>query len=157
MYGFVPAIGAVSANASSFVTKTSAPARRATLSRRTAAEPARRAIIVAFDPLEPEKNASDITAYSLDKSDTVQEQQVKGTQSSPFPTLEKNRELKEKSDERGPQGFTSYAELVNGRLAALGFVIGLVTEIFSKDHLTIGQQILLLVSPITHAVQSITG
>jgi hypothetical protein len=155
MFGFVSATGKVPASASSFLAKTSVPARRATVCYRTVGEPARRAIIVAFDHLEPEKNASDVTAYSLDKPDAGQEEQLKGTQSSPFPTLQRNQDLKEDSVEREPQGFTPYAELVNGRTAALGFVIGLVTEIYSKDHLTIGQQILFLVSPITHAAQSI--
>ena len=55
---------------------------------------------------------------------------------------------------RGPQGWTAYAEKVNGRLAQLGFVIGLVTEIVSGK--PIGEQILVMFSPLVAAANEIT-
>lgn len=69
-----------------------------------------------------------------------------------FTKVEDSRKARVDSQYRGVQGFTPYAETVNGRLAQVGFVIGLVTEVFSQDHLTIGQQILLMFSPLTNAV-----
>lgn len=55
-----------------------------------------------------------------------------------------------------PQGFTSYAEKVNGRIAMMGFFIGLVTEIVSKDHVTIGQQMLIMFSPIVNLIHALS-
>lgn len=55
---------------------------------------------------------------------------------------------------RGPQGWTAYAEKVNGRMAQLGFVIGLVTEIVSGK--PIGEQILVMFSPLVAAANEIT-
>ena len=55
---------------------------------------------------------------------------------------------------RGPQGWTPYAEKVNGRLAQLGFVIGLVTEIVSGK--PISEQILVMFSPLVAAANEVT-
>ena len=55
---------------------------------------------------------------------------------------------------RGPQGWTPYAEKVNGRMAQLGFVIGLVTEIASGK--PIGDQILVMFSPLVAAANELT-
>lgn len=74
---------------------------------------------------------------------------------SSFSRLEANRSAKIDSEYRGPQGFTPYAEKVNGRLAQLGFVIGLVTEIVSGK--PIGQQMLIMFSPLTHALTALFG
>ena len=56
------------------------------------------------------------------------------------------------SEYRGPQGFTAYAEKVNGRMAQLGFVIGLVTEIASGK--TIGEQMEIMFSPLLAAANA---
>ena len=56
------------------------------------------------------------------------------------------------SEYRGPQGFTAYAEKVNGRMAQLGFVIGLVTEIASGK--TIGEQMEIMFSPLLSAAHA---
>lgn len=69
-----------------------------------------------------------------------------------FNKLESDRSAKLASEYRGPQGFTKYAEKVNGRLAQLGFVIGLITEIASGKG--INEQILIMFSPLTSAVAS---
>eukprot|EP00181_Compsopogon_caeruleus_P006703 CAMPEP_0184677872 /NCGR_PEP_ID=MMETSP0312-20130426/495_1 /TAXON_ID=31354 /ORGANISM="Compsopogon coeruleus, Strain SAG 36.94" /LENGTH=76 /DNA_ID=CAMNT_0027126069 /DNA_START=72 /DNA_END=298 /DNA_ORIENTATION=- len=37
--------------------------------------------------------------------------------------VEENKRAKVTSEENGPQGFTGYSELVNGRLAMIGFVL----------------------------------
>ena len=55
---------------------------------------------------------------------------------------------------RGPQGWTPYAEKVNGRMAQLGFVIGLVTEIVSGK--PISEQILVMFSPLVAAANEVT-
>ena len=55
---------------------------------------------------------------------------------------------------RGPQGWTPYAEKVNGRLAQLGFVIGLVTEIVSGK--PISEQILVMFSPLVATANELT-
>ena len=73
-----------------------------------------------------------------------------GDSDSRFNKTSANRKAKIDAEYRGPQGFTPYAEKVNGRLAQLGFVIGLITEIFGKGHPTIVQQIGIMGSPITH-------
>eukprot|EP00178_Gracilaria_changii_P011050 TRINITY_DN3178_c0_g1_i1.p2 TRINITY_DN3178_c0_g1~~TRINITY_DN3178_c0_g1_i1.p2 ORF type:complete len:132 (-),score=23.68 TRINITY_DN3178_c0_g1_i1:81-476(-) len=72
---------------------------------------------------------------------------------SPFRTLEANRAAKVDSAYRGLQGFTPYAEKVNGRLAQLGFVIALVTELVSGKG--INEQILIMFSPLIHVVESL--
>lgn len=64
-----------------------------------------------------------------------------------------NARARRESAYTGPQGWTPYAEKVNGRLAQLGFVIGLVTEIASGK--PIGTQILIMFSPFIHLVQAI--
>lgn len=74
---------------------------------------------------------------------------------SNFSRLESSRAAKLDSEYRGPQGFTPYAEKVNGRVAQMGFVIGLITEIVSGK--PIGQQMLIMFSPLTHALQSVLG
>ena len=55
---------------------------------------------------------------------------------------------------RGPQGWTPYAERVNGRMAQLGFVIGLVTEIVSGK--PISEQILVMFSPLVATANELT-
>jgi hypothetical protein len=82
-----------------------------------------------------------------------------------FSRTEQNRLAKLSAEDPSSQaGFTMYAEKVNGRLAQMGFVIGLATEILSKDHVTIADQILIMFSPLTtglvvfaHAVSSLTA
>ena len=66
---------------------------------------------------------------------------------------ESRREIKE-VEETGPQGFTAYSELINGRLAQLGFVIGLVTEIVSGKPM--GEQIVTLFSPVVQLANELT-
>mmetsp|Transcript_6878 Transcript_6878/g.16797 ORF Transcript_6878/g.16797 Transcript_6878/m.16797 type:complete len:128 (-) Transcript_6878:253-636(-) len=65
-----------------------------------------------------------------------------------FSAIEDNKKAMLDAEERGPQGFTEYAEKVNGRLAMMGFVIGLVTEVVNKTHPTIYDQ-MLTIFPIT--------
>lgn len=72
---------------------------------------------------------------------------------SSFSMLEANRAAKEKAAFRGPQGFTPYAERVNGRIAMMGFFTGLVTEIVSGK--TINEQMFIMFSPITNLVSSL--
>ncbi len=45
----------------------------------------------------------------------------------------------------GPQGWTPFAERLNGRLAQLGFVLALVTEAISGH--TLGEQIMFFIAP----------
>ncbi|PXF42753.1 hypothetical protein BWQ96_01907 [Gracilariopsis chorda] len=66
---------------------------------------------------------------------------------STFTSIEDNRVAKLESEYRGPQGFTPYAEKVNGRLAQMGFLIGLITEIITGKG--INEQILIMFSPLT--------
>ena len=75
------------------------------------------------------------------------------TKSPSFSRLEANKAAKEAAAYRGPQGFTPYAEKVNGRLAQMGFVIGLITEIVSGKPM--GEQMLIMFGPLTHALQSL--
>mmetsp|Transcript_13376 Transcript_13376/g.35597 ORF Transcript_13376/g.35597 Transcript_13376/m.35597 type:complete len:195 (-) Transcript_13376:97-681(-) len=65
-----------------------------------------------------------------------------------FNAIAENRKAILEAEERGPQGFTKYAEKVNGRLAMMGFAIGLVTEVVNKTHPTIYDQ-MLTIFPIT--------
>lgn len=55
-----------------------------------------------------------------------------------------------------PQGFTLYNERVNGQLAMLGFVIGVTTEVLSKDHVTILGQIGMILAPVTSMFAVVT-
>jgi hypothetical protein len=48
-----------------------------------------------------------------------------------------------------PQGFTLFSEKTNGQLAMLGLVIGVATEVLSKDHVTIAGQIGMILAPVT--------
>mmetsp|Transcript_11733 Transcript_11733/g.28615 ORF Transcript_11733/g.28615 Transcript_11733/m.28615 type:complete len:116 (+) Transcript_11733:423-770(+) len=66
---------------------------------------------------------------------------------------EENRKAKEAAEYRGPQGFTSYSEKVNGRMAMIGFVVGLMTEIINPAHPSILKQVESLVDfvPFVHA------
>lgn len=73
-------------------------------------------------------------------------------ESAPFKRIEENRAAKVQSEYRGPQGFTPYAEKVNGRLAQLGFVIGLVTEIITGKGMA--QQMLIMFSPLTRVLEN---
>lgn len=70
-----------------------------------------------------------------------------------FNRFEEDRAAKIESEYRGPQGFTPYAERVNGRMAMIGFFIGLVTEIFSGK--PIGEQMLIMFSPLTNTVAAL--
>lgn len=45
----------------------------------------------------------------------------------------------------GPQGWTPFAERLNGRLAQLGFVLALVTEAISGH--TLGEQVMFFIAP----------
>ena len=64
---------------------------------------------------------------------------------------EKNRRIKALAVDTDPQGFTEYSEKVNGRLAQMFFVIGLITEIASGKPMS--EQILIMFSPFIEAVQ----
>ena len=70
-----------------------------------------------------------------------------------FSRIEEDRVAKIESAYRGPQGFTPYAERVNGRMAMIGFFIGLVTEIISGK--PIGQQMLIMFSPLTNTIAAL--
>ncbi len=61
---------------------------------------------------------------------------------------DENAKVRRDSEYRGPQGFTAYAEKVNGRMAMFGFVLGLITEIATGK--TIGEQMLIMFSPLVH-------
>lgn len=52
-----------------------------------------------------------------------------------------------------PLGFSFYNEKMNGRAAMAGFMIGLATEVLSKDHVTIAGQIGMLLAPVTGTVE----
>lgn len=69
---------------------------------------------------------------------------------SSYTYLEEGRLAKEESKFVPKRGFTENAELLNGRLAQLGFVIGLVTELATGKG--INEQLSILVSPITHLI-----
>lgn len=73
--------------------------------------------------------------------------------SRPLNADSEGRRAKKGAEYRGPQGFTPYAERVNGRIAQLGFAIGLVTEIVSGK--PIGEQILIMFSPLVHAASEL--
>lgn len=72
---------------------------------------------------------------------------------SSFNRSEQNQIDLREAEYRGPQGFTPYAELVNGRLAQMGFVIGLITEIASGK--TITQQVGIIFAPVAHLAHSV--
>lgn len=74
-----------------------------------------------------------------------------------FNKVAKDHLAKAESEYRGVQGFTPYAEIVNGRLAQFGFALGLITELFGKGHPTIGQQILIMFSPLTKVVTAVVS
>lgn len=59
-----------------------------------------------------------------------------------------NAKVRRESEYRGPQGFTVYAEKVNGRMAMFGFVLGLITEIVTGK--SIGDQMLIMFTPFVH-------
>lgn len=74
---------------------------------------------------------------------------------APFVRIEEDYAAKVESQYRGPQGFTPYAEKVNGRLAQMGFMIGLITEIITGKGMA--EQMLIMFSPLTHAVENLLG
>ncbi|GJQ10081.1 hypothetical protein GpartN1_g1872.t1 [Galdieria partita] len=53
---------------------------------------------------------------------------------SPYKKLEENMQTKKNAEYRGPQGFTPYAEIVNGRLAMIGFFSMIVAELVNPSH-----------------------
>ena len=71
-----------------------------------------------------------------------------------FNTIEEDRLARIESEYNGPQGFTPFSELVNGRLAQLAFVVGLVTELVSGKPM--GEQIGLLLSPVAHLATTLS-
>ena len=83
----------------------------------------------------------------------TKEKQTQKQKTSSFSRTEDNRRAKLAAEDRGPQGFTPYAERVNGRIAQMGFVIGLITELASGK--TINEQILIMFSPLTNLVVSL--
>lgn len=64
------------------------------------------------------------------------------------PSVEADRSSKTSSLSNGPQGFTPYAERINGRAAQIGFFSALVIEIVTGK--SIVDQILSILSPITN-------
>jgi hypothetical protein len=70
-----------------------------------------------------------------------------------FNRIEQNRQAKLSAIDTDPQGFTSYSEKVNGRLAMMFFVIGLFTEVVS--HRTMSDQILIMFSPLTSGLEAL--
>lgn len=72
---------------------------------------------------------------------------------SSFTNLEEARAAKEDAVFVPQRGFVKNAELLNGRLAQLGFVIGLVTELVSGKG--INEQLRFLFSPIVHLIAGI--
>lgn len=64
-----------------------------------------------------------------------------------FSNLEADRVAKQESAATGPQGFTPYAERINGRAAQIGFFSALLIEIFTGK--SIVDQIRFVLSPIT--------
>ena len=65
---------------------------------------------------------------------------------------DENAKVRRDSEYRGPQGFTGYAEKVNGRMAMIGFALGLVTEVLTGK--SIGDQMLIMFSPLLHFAHS---
>lgn len=83
------------------------------------------------------------------KAEPAPESKVTGR----FNKIEQDRRARLDAVDTDPQGFTDYAEKVNGRLAMMFFVIGFLTEIASGK--TMADQILILGSPLTAGLQAI--
>lgn len=64
------------------------------------------------------------------------------------PSVQADRSSKSSSLSSGPQGFTPYAERINGRAAQIGFFSALVIELVTGK--SIVDQILFILSPITN-------
>lgn len=82
-----------------------------------------------------------------DVSDKVVDK-VERKEQAVTPSVEANRSSKSSSLSNGPQGFTPYAERINGRAAQIGFFSALVIEIVTGK--SIVDQILFILSPITN-------
>lgn len=111
------------------------------VSTRTAAVPFR-AQAPAPRRLSPMRMADELKDQTMAEEvvDKVREED------STFQALESNREVKQESDVRGPQGFTPFAERVNGQAAQIGFLATIIIEIVTGR--TINEQILFILSPI---------
>eukprot|EP00184_Porphyridium_aerugineum_P005679 CAMPEP_0184699636 /NCGR_PEP_ID=MMETSP0313-20130426/5839_1 /TAXON_ID=2792 /ORGANISM="Porphyridium aerugineum, Strain SAG 1380-2" /LENGTH=120 /DNA_ID=CAMNT_0027158755 /DNA_START=130 /DNA_END=492 /DNA_ORIENTATION=+ len=67
---------------------------------------------------------------------------------------EKQKILRDAEDLERKGGFSEYAERVNGRMAMLGFVLALVTEVVAPSHPSLVQQIFAMF-PIEQALKAI--
>lgn len=82
-----------------------------------------------------------------DKSEKIVEKFEKA-EGTVAPSIGADRVSKTESLSTGPQGFTPYAERINGRAAQIGFFSALVIEIVTGK--SIVEQILFILSPITN-------
>uniref|UniRef100_A0A7S1TKM3 Uncharacterized protein n=1 Tax=Erythrolobus australicus TaxID=1077150 RepID=A0A7S1TKM3_9RHOD len=65
-----------------------------------------------------------------------------------FETIESNNLKKAAASDSAPlrpQGFTPYAEIINGRFAMLGFTLALLTEAISPAHPSLLQQLYTMI------------
>eukprot|EP00871_Galdieria_phlegrea_P003541 jgi/Galph1/4188/GphlegSOOS_G2823.1 len=60
---------------------------------------------------------------------------------SPYRKIEESSEARKKAEYRGPQGFTPYAETVNGRLAMIGFFTMIAAELLNHSHPSLFRQL----------------
>ncbi|EME30151.1 hypothetical protein Gasu2_57410 [Galdieria sulphuraria] len=83
---------------------------------------------LAFRHSIPQARSMKNSKYISMKTETTEQKE------SPYKKLEENVQAKKNAEYRGPQGFTPYAETVNGRLAMIGFFSMIVAELFNPSH-----------------------